>query len=96
MNNYFQRVGLGLALDIPANSNWTPCLRAGGGPTWGWKANDAAGAFVGGIGVAYEASEGVDVFGKVVDGWAPPQTIDNINTDASGALGVEAGLQFCL
>ena len=96
MNNYFQRVGLGLALDIPANSNSTPCLRAGGGPAWGWKANDAAGAFGRGVGVTYEASEGVDVFGQVDDGWAPPQTIDNINTDASGALGLEAGLRFRL
>ena len=54
------------------------------------------GAFAGGIGVTYEASEGVDVFGQVVDGWAPPQTIDNINTDTSGALGLEAGLRFRL
>ena len=76
MNNYFQRVDLGLALNILANSNWTPCLRAGGAP----RANNVAGAFGRGVGVACEASEGVDVFGQVVDGWAPPQTIDNINT----------------
>ena len=96
VKNYFWRVGLGLALDIPTNSNWTPYLHAGGGPIWGDKTNDAAWAFGGGIGVTYAASEGVDVFDQVIYGWAPPQTIDNVNTDASGALGVEAGLRFRL
>ena len=51
VNNYFWRVGLGLALDIPTNSNWTPYLHAGGGPIWADKTNDAALAFGGGIGV---------------------------------------------
>ena len=95
-NSYSCAVGLGLDLDIPTNSNWTPCLHAGGGPIWGGKTNDAAWAFGWGIGVTYATSEGVDVFGQVIYGWAPPQTIDNVNTDGSGALGVEAGLRFRL
>ena len=85
-----------MALDILTNSNWMPYLRAGVGPIWGDRTNDAAWAFGGGIGVTYAASEGVDVFGQVIYGWAPPQTIGNVNTDASGAFGVENGLRFRL
>ncbi|KZR63122.1 hypothetical protein [Prochlorococcus sp. MIT 1306] len=96
MNNLFWRVGLGLALDIPTNSNCTPCLHAGGGPIWGDKTNDAAWVYGGGIGVTYAASEEVDVLGQVSYGWAPLQTIDNVNTDASGPFGAEAGLCFRL
>ena len=96
MNNYFWRVGLGLALEIPTNSNWTPCIHAGGGPIWGDKTNDAAWVYGGGIGVTCAASEEVYVFGQVSYSWDPPQAIDNVNTDSSGAFGVETGLRFRL
>ena len=95
-NNYFWSVGLGLALDIRTNSNWTPCLHSNGGPTWGDNTDDAAWGYGGGVGVTYAASEEVDVYGQVGYGWAPSQTIDNFDADGSGQFGVEAGVRFRL
>ena len=95
-NNYGWGVGLGLALDIPTNSKWTPYLHVGGGPAWGDNVDDVAWGYGGGVGLTYAASQEVDVYGQVGYGWAPSQTIDGFNADGSGEFGVGAGVRFRL
>ena len=95
-NNYAWGVGLGLALDIPTNSKWTPYLHASGGPSWGDDTDDVAWGYGGGIGVTYAASQEVDVYGQVGCNWAPSQTIDSFDADGSGQFGVGAGVRFRL
>ena len=89
--------GIGLDLEYDFNnfsSKFTPYVGVGVGTTWADDADDNAYGFSAIAGVAYAASEKIDLYGEIAYGFTPEQEIDGIDYDSNGEFGATVGLRF--
>ena len=89
--------GIGLDLEYDFNnfsSKFTPYLGVGVGTTWADDADDNAYGFSAIAGVAYAASEKIDLYGEIAYGFTPEQEIDGIDYDSNGEFGATVGIRF--
>ena len=87
-------IGVDLEYDFNNESKFTPYIGAGAGISWADDADDNAYGFSAIAGVAYAASEKVDIYGEIAYGFTPDQEIDDIDYDSKGEFGATIGLRF--
>ena len=87
-------IGLDLEYDFNNDSKFTPYVGVGVGTSWADDADDNAYGFSAIAGVAYAASEKIDLYGEIAYGFTPEQEIDGIDYDSYGEFGATVGLRF--
>ena len=87
-------IGLDLEYDFNNASAFTPYVGVGVGTSWADDADDNAYGFSAIAGVAYAASEKIDLYGEIGYGFTPEQEIDGIDYDSNGEFGAIVGLRF--
>ena len=87
-------IGLDLEYDFNNASAFTPYVGVGVNTSWADDADDNAYGFSAIAGVAYAASEKIDLYGEIAYGFTPEQEIDGIDYDSNGEFGATVGLRF--
>ena len=87
-------IGVDLEYDFNNDSKFTPYVGVGVGTSWADDADDNAYGFSSIAGVAYAASEKIDLYGEIAYGFTPEQEIDGIDYDSNGEFGATVGLRF--
>ena len=87
-------IGLDLEYDFNNASAFTPYVGVGVNTSWADDADDNVYGFSAVAGVAYAASENIDLYGEIAYGFTPEQEIDGIDYDSNGEFGAIVGLRF--
>ena len=87
-------IGLDLEYDFNNDSAFTPYVGVGVNTSWADDADDNVYGFSAVAGVAYAASENIDLYGEIAYGFTPEQEIDGIDYDSNGEFGATVGLRF--
>lgn len=93
-SGYGWGIGVDLEYDFNNDSKFTPYVGVGVGTSWADDADDNAYGFSSIAGVAYAASEKIDLYGEIAYGFTPEQEIDGIDYDSNGEFGATVGLRF--
>ena len=87
-------IGLDLEYDFNNDSKFTPYVGVGVGTSWADDADDNVYGFSAIAGVAYAASEKIDLYGEIAYGFTPEQEIDGVDYNSYGEFGATVGLRF--
>ena len=93
-SGYGWGIGVDLEYDFNNDSKFTPYVGVGVGTSWADDADDNAYGFSSIAGVAYAASEKIDLYGEIAYGFTPEQEIDGIDYDSNGEFRATVGLRF--
>ena len=93
-SGYGWGIGLDLEYDFNNDSKFTPYVGVGVGTSWADDADDNAYGFSAIAGVAYAASEKIDLYGEIAYGFTPEQEIDGVDYNSYGEFGATVGLRF--
>ena len=95
-SGYGWGIGLDLEYDFNNDSKFTPYVGVGVGTSWADDADDNAYGFSAIAGVAYAASEKINLYGEIEYGFTPEQEIDGIDYDTNGEFGAIVGIRFAI
>jgi len=93
-SGYGWGIGVDLEYDFNNDSKFTPYVGVGVGTSWADDADDNAYGFSSIAGVAYAASEKIDLYGEIAYGFTPEQEIDGVDYNSYGEFGATVGLRF--
>ena len=93
-SGYGWGIGVDLEYDFNNDSKFTPYVGVGVGTSWADDADENAYGFSSIAGVAYAASEKIDLYGEIAYGFTPEQEIDGVDYNSYGEFGATVGLRF--